>query len=359
MRKILALALISTLPIFATPASSAAIKPPVKLAAKCLKAGDQGKAGSQQLICTKLNNKLTWQPSVAEIEKSIWSDLQSKRASQSDVSTSLEVYFSPTVNKEIANTLLNGVNQAAKLWQKQYLPEKPLPTLFFTEKDRDWFISQMKTLGVYSEQQLANYDDEVRRNGNRANWAGVTGDGGRLWMVYMIGTAKNSPDNNDAQVAAHEYTHLAQFAIATTNQEQLTCWMVEGGAAFYGLYLGASNAKQLTNFAQERMYDGGFLDFQSLMKSPNRDWEKYLDTFGPNYGHNQCGPNGAYQIGGLANEYLYTLKGHDGIISLFQNVASIGDFAKAFEATYSKPWPSVRKEISNYIRLAIAQTKPQ
>lgn len=359
MRKILTLALAVGISVSALPNSSAATKQPPKLSAKCVKAGELGKSATQQLVCTKLNNKLSWQPSVAAIENSNWSDLQSQRASQSDVSTSLEVYFSPTVNKTIAGTLLHGVNQAAKLWQAQYLPEKPLPTLFFTEKDRDWFVSQMKTLGVYSEHQLANFDDEVKRNGNRANWAGVTGDGGRLWMVYMIGSGKTAPDNNDAQVAAHEYTHLAQFAIAKTNQEQLTCWMVEGGAAFYGLYLGATSSAQLTTFTNERMNDGGFLDFQSLMKNPNRDWEKYLDTFGPNYGNSQCGPNGAYQIGGLANEYLYSLKGHPGIISLFQNVASTGDFAKAIENTYSKPWPVVRKEIANYIRLAIAQTKPQ
>jgi len=355
MRKTTAALLTLTLSLLSITSVTAATKPVVKVGGLCKKTHQVQKVGNKLLQCTGMDGKNTWQLSVAEIQKSVWLDMQSLRSAQKSVSTSLEVYYSPTVNKTIAKSLLAGVDEAARLWQVQYLPEKPLPTLFFSEKDRAWFIAQMKSLGVYSEHQLANFDDEVKRNGDHANWAGVTGDGGRLWMVYMIGSGKTAPDNNDYQVAAHEYTHLAQFQVANKAQEQLACWQIEGGAFFYGMYLGAANTTQLKDFIKERLYNGGFNDFPGLTKDPKGDWEKYLDKFGPKYDNTKCGPNGAYAIGSLAHEYLYSLKGHAGIIALLQNVANNEDFYKGFEQTYGKPWPVIRKEIAQYIKVGIAQ----
>lgn len=353
MRKIFAPLLVLLLSFNQLTASFAA---PIKAGSKCSSHYTVSKVGGKTFICTLHNSKLTWQPSVEEMEKKIWADLQLQRASLPDASALLDIHLSPTVNKDIAKTLTTSVSQAAKLWQPQYLPDKPLTTFFFSEKDRDWFISEMKSSGVYSEHQLANFDDEVKRNGNRANWAGVTGEGGRIWMLYMIGSGKSAPDNNDWQVAAHEYTHLAQFAIAKESNQTMTCWQVEGGAAFYGLFLGAKDAAQVATFTKERNNDGGFLGFPGLTKLQKPNFEKYLDQFGPNYDNTKCGPNGAYQIGGIANEYLYTLKGHRGLIEMLQKTAENKDFAVAIEQVYGKPWPVIRKGIASYINLVIAQS---
>jgi hypothetical protein len=320
----------------------------------CGKSGETRKQGSEVYICTKLDGKLKWQYSVAQNQQNIWKDLQKKRSSLPDVTTSLQVLYSPTVNKKSAEILLKNLNQAAKLWQLHYLPNEPLPTLFFTEKDRAWFISTMQKLGVYSENQLSNFDNEVARNGNRGNWAGITGDGGRLWMTYMIGTGRNTFEPNDSQVAAHEYTHLAQNAIAP--QQVLTCWQVEGGAAFYGLYLGANSLKELKEFIKVRNSEKYFLGFEGLTKQPIKDWTTLIDKFGPNYDSRQCGPNGAYPVGAVMHEYLYSLKGHQGIIDMLINSASEGDFILGMEETYEKSWNTLRKEIAEYIKIQVAQS---
>ena len=326
-----------------------------KLGDACSTNRAEGKDGDQALVCTTLGNKMSWQPSVAAIQLAIWSDLQKLQAANPDVTTSLEIHQSPNANKDIAKAIIGGVNSAAKLWQRQYLPEKPLPTLLYSEKDRQWFIDRMNSLNVYSTKQLSNFDNEVSRNGNRANGAGITGDGGRLWMTFMIGTAKTKQDNMDSQIPAHEYTHLAQHAIAPDPKNALTCWQVEGGGFFYGIFLGAKSADQVKTYTQQRNTDPGFANFPGLVQSRDANWEKYLDQFGPNYQNTPCGPNGAYAVGSVANEYLYSLKGHDGIISMFQKTSETGDFTVAVEQVYGKPWPTLRKEIADYIQLVIAQ----
>ena len=320
----------------------------------CAKEKASVKLGKITLICTKIDSKLSWQPSVAQIQLNIWKDLKSKRSSLPEVATALEIHLSPTVSVDSANQILESFNQAAKLWQTQYLPKKPLPTIFFTEKDRDWVVEKFKKLGLYSENFIANFDDEVSRNSDRSNWAGITGENGNLWMSYMVGTRKET-DSNDLQVAAHEYTHLAQFSIASNQVSKLSCWQVEGGANFYGLYLGATNEKQLQDFVKERNTQPFFLGFTGLNKQPSKNWPKLIDSFGPNFDSTKCGPDGAYPVGSVMHEYLYTLKGHAGIIQMLKDVSSENYFEKGIEKTYGKKWITLKSEAIKYIKTLVAQ----
>jgi hypothetical protein len=349
-----ALTLSLSIATLVTPAV-AATKSVVKVGVKCLNRHAATKVGDKYFVCTLLNSKMTWQPSVTAIEKSIWTDLQSRRNAQGEIKTTLDIHYSPTVNRQFTDAILAGVNSAAKLWQKQYLPKTPLPTFFFSERDRQWFIDETKASNLFSEEQLSHFDDEVSRNGDRASWAGITGTNGQIWMLFMVGSGRTDLDRNVAEVPAHEYTHLAQFSIAESNQDELTCWQVEGGAAFYGTYLGSNSPQELLNSTKERNSDPGFKGFPGMINTPSNQFENILDKLGPRYNHNECGPDGAYSIGSTAHEYLYTLKGHDGIITLLKSVSTLGDYQKAVEATYGKPWPVLRKEIANYIRLVVAQ----
>lgn len=324
-----------------------------KIGDPCPKQRVEKQVGGEWLFCTKLGATQTWQISISRIQNSIWLDINKRREALPEVSTLLEVHYSPTVDKKAADIQLEKLNAAARLWQTQYLPDRALPVLFFTEKDRKWFISEMRAIGTYSENQLANFDNEVSRNGSRGNWAGVTGDGGRLWVTFMIGTARKTSDLNDFQVAAHEYTHLAQHAISSS--DNLTCWQVEGGAAFYGLYLGADTKKQLTSFIKQRNVERGFAGFDGLIKQSSTNWGKLLDKYGTGYNSRVCGPDGAYQVGGVAHEYLYYLVGHNGIINMLSNIAIEKDFENGIAKTFGKSWSVLKKEISNYISLSVAQ----
>lgn len=327
-----------------------------KVGATCPHWHIEKKVNGKAFVCSKLGKKLSWQPSVAEIQKTIWRDLQKRKTAQPSVSTSLNIHYSPTVSREFAAAILRGIDSSAQLWQGQYLPKSPLLTLFFSEKDRDWFIEEMKALGVNSEMQLENFDDDVLRNGDQASWAGVTGEGGVTWLVFMVGTGRTEVDRNMIEVSAHEYAHLAQFSIADRNQEILSCWQVEGGAAFYGGYVGSKSIKDILSSNKARNNDRGSDGFKGIVLTPAGEIEALLDSFGSNYDHRKCGPDGAFFLGSIAHEYLYTLKGHDGIIAFLKNVAEEGNFESAVLKTYGKSWPVLRKEIANYVRLLVSQS---
>jgi hypothetical protein len=321
----------------------------------CVKVKATAKLGKLTLICTKLDSKLSWQPSVAQIQANSWKDLKSISSLLPNVTTALDIHLSTTVSVVSANQILESFNQAAKLWQTQYLPVKPLPTIFFTEKDRDWVVEKFENLGLYSENFIANFDDEVNRNGSRSNWAGITGENGKLWMSYMVGTQKES-DSNDFQVAAHEYTHLAQFSIASNQMSELSCWQVEGGAYFYGLYLGATSEKQLKEFIKERNTQPFFLGFSGLNKQPSNNWAKLIDSFGPDFDSTKCGPDGAYPVGSVLHEYLYTLKGHAGIVQMLKDVSTEKDFYKGIEKTYGKKWITLKGDLVKYLKTTVSQS---
>lgn len=325
-----------------------------KIGSSCAKEKSQQRINSVTLVCTKLDSKLTWQPSILQIQLNIWRDLRAQEAASTEASPALNVYMSPTVNIDSANQILRSLNQAAKLWQAQYLPQQPLPTFFFTEKDRNWAIEKFKDLDLKSDGFLTGFDDEVNRNGSRGNWAGITGENGKLWMSYMIGSEK-LPDSNDLQVAAHEYTHLAQFSIASSGASELSCWQVEGGAYFYGIYLGATSESQLRSFIKERNTQKYFLGFSGLSRQSPKNWAKLIDQFGTGYDSRKCGPDGAYPVGSAMHEYLYSLKGHAGIIKMIESVSTQKDFYKGVEQVYGKDWSTLKGELVKYLKISVAQ----
>jgi hypothetical protein len=321
----------------------------------CIKEKSKANIGSLTVLCTRIDSKLSWQPSVAQIQLNIWRDLRAQKASLPDAPPALDVFLSPTINLVSANQILDSLNQAAKLWQTEYLPPQALPTLFFTEQDRNWAIEKFADLGLSANGFSSTFDDEVKRNGNRSNWAGVTGENGKIWMSFMVGSEK-IPDANDFQVAAHEYTHLAQFNIASSGMSELSCWQVEGGANFYGLYLGASNESQLRTFIKERNTQPFFLGFSGLYKQSSKNWVNLIDKFGPNYDSLKCGPDGAYPVGSVMHEYLYLLKGHAGIIKMIKSVAAEKDFQKGVEKVYGKKWIVLKSDLAKYLKTLVAQS---
>lgn len=329
-------------------------KSSAKVGNSCTKEKSQQKINSVTLVCTRLDSKLSWQPSVLQIQLNIWQDLNAQRASFTETSPALDVYVSPTISLDSAKQIMESLNQAARLWQAQYLPQQALPTLFFTEKDRDWILEKFADLGLNSNEFITRFDDEVQRTGNRGNWAGITGENGKLWMSFMNGTQR-VPDFNDLQVAAHEYTHLAQFSIASSGASELSCWQVEGGAYFYGIYLGATSESQLREFIKERNTQRFFLGFSGLNKQSPKNWTKLIDEFGTGYDSLKCGPDGAYPVGSVMHEYLYSLKGHTGIIRMIESVSTEKDFYRGVEKAYGKKWSTLKGELIKYLKTSVSQ----
>ena len=311
-------------------------------------------------ICTTLEGRNTWQVDTLQNLKYIWNDVHKLSLKKPLPTAALELRKTSNVNEVIETAIFNSLKDASRFWQDQYLPKTPLPVLFFTEKDREWFGSQMRKMGLEEkcvQQQLNQFDDEVKRNGDHVNAAGYAGCGPVTFFDFYIGTARNEIGLNDLKVGAHEYTHSGQFgALTPEGADFAPCWFIEGGAEFYGTVLGARDITDLKNNTHDQVWGDYYLSNLMMGERNQSNLEAFLESNGNNYNHQECGPNGAYPVGAQATAYLYLLKGQPGIINFIDAINKTHDYKLAIEQSYGITWEQMKKEMAAYIRLVVAQT---
>jgi hypothetical protein len=206
-------------------------------------------------------------------------------------------------------------------------------------------------------QQLAQFDDEVNRNGSHANMAGFAGCNGITFFDFYIGTERKEIGVNELRVGAHEYTHSGQFgALGEIGSDFAPCWLIEGGAEFYGITLGARNLADISNMRKDHVWGNFYLDNSNLASKDPLSIQKFIEENGDHYNHQICGPNGAYPVGAIATEYLFTLKGQQGQLDLFAEIKKTQNYKTAIQNVFGISWEEMRSRMAKYINLVIAQT---
>ena len=333
---------------------------PVKFGESCSKKDQTILIGGKAAMCTSMNGKLTWQIDTYQKLLGAWQDTLAYKNAQPLPNAALDVRYSPLVNRKIADAILASLKSSSQFWQSQFLPTKPFPTLFFTEKDKSWFGAQMAKLGLAPkciDQQLDQFDQEIARNGENANGAGYAGCDDVTFFDFYIGTGRKDIGTNELKVGAHEYTHSGQFG-ALTNEggEFAPCWFIEGGAEFYGITLSALNDSDVYKMRQEHVWEPYMFNFKGLALLDPNSVESFIEENGVNYNHQVCGPNGAYPVGAIATEYLFLQQGQTGILKFMEDIKINHDFKSSIQKIYGISWEQMKKEMADYIRLVIAQT---
>lgn len=311
------------------------------------------------LTCTLLNGKLTWQTNTFQNLVNDWKISQEYKNSKLLSKPVFDVRYSPFVNRKIADAILASLINTSQFWQDQYLPTEPLPVLFFNETEKSWFELQMKMLKLNTEciaQQLTQFDDEISRNGSNANMAGFAGCNNVFFFDFYIGTARSKIGVNELRVGAHEYTHSGQFGSLGEGFDFAPCWLIEGGAEFYGITLGARDQKDILELRQDHVWGGFYLDNTNLASKTIETLPQFIEENGNNYNHQICGPNGAYPVGAIATEYLFNLKGQQGILDLFDGIKRSHDYKASIQKVYGIPWEEMKVKMAEYIQLVVAQT---
>jgi hypothetical protein len=352
----LALALVLTLP--SAPAHA------VNFNDKCSKPLQTLKINGATAICTVLNGEKKWLPDSFQDLTKIWRSVSNEKKSSNPSTLALEITYSPTVNRKIADSIASGVKDAALFWQRTFILDRPFKVLFITEKDRNWFNAQQIAMELSEREiefELKMFDNEVKRNGKLANAAGLTGGSPeKAYLLFYIGTGRKNPDVNSAKVAAHEYTHIGQMEISNrSNGEDVPCWTLEGGAEFYGKVLSAKNLSELKEMHREHVWGRYEKNFK-VATEPKGGWAKFFEDNGPrttdpDYGQT-CGINGSYAAGALGTQYLYMKKGHAGMVEFFRTSTETKDYKSAILSVYGITWEEMKREIAQYIRLVVAQT---
>ena len=313
------------------------------------------------IICTKINGKLTWQIDTFKQLVATWKEVKSRAAATKSSELPVELMYSPTVNKTLASKLSNSVMEAAQFWQDPSFSQESSIIIFITEKDRSWFKSQLEAIGVREDcvtNKLKQFDDEVEWNGNKVNAAGFNGCGGVFWFEFYVGSKLI---NIDLKVAAHEYTHLAQFKLLSNSGLDYTpCWFHEGGADFYGMVLGAKTINDLKQLRKMQVWERYKLNFAGMAYEVKGGWERFLEVNGPRIENTKfdsdCGINGSYPVGAVATQYLFQLGGDKKIRTLMQEIGRTQNYRSAIMSIYGIPWTQLKKDIASYIRLVVAQT---
>ena len=325
-----------------------------------------------QAMCTLLNSKLIWQKDSFEALTKTWIVIQKIKNDNSLPSVELEIKYSPTVSKNYADIQLKGLLDGAKFWQKEFLPKSPMPVLLYSEKDRSWYEQQFREMGISEEviaSKLSAFDAEVYRNNALMNVAGMNGASGKIWFEFAIGSdfstnktweTKRASELNSLKVGPHEYTHSAQYEVIVDALDSVPCWFLEGGAEFYGMVLGAPNSQVLKEMRYQQVWEPYRLNFPGMSFEPTYGWEKFLEN-NKEFSNGdeldgQCGPNGAYPVGSVATQYLFELKGQEGIIQFMQQIRISKNWKYSLLKVYGIPWEQMKSEMAAYIRLIVAQT---
>lgn len=331
---------------------------------KCSKPLQTIRINGSTAICTVVNGEKKWLPDSFQDLTKIWRSVNNEKKGGDPSTLTLEITYSPTVNRKIADSIASGVKDAALFWQRTFILDRPFKVLFITEKDRKWFNTQQIAMELSEreiEAELQMFDDEVKRNGKLANAAGLTGGSqDKAYLLFYIGTGRTKPDVNSAKVAAHEYTHIVQMEISNRdNGEDVPCWTLEGGAEFYGKVLSAKNLSDLKEMQREHVWGRYGKNFK-VATEPKGGWEKFFEENGPrttdpDYAQT-CGINGSYAAGALGTQYLYMKKGHEGLVDFFRISTEAKDYKSAILSVYGITWEEMNREIAQYIRLVVAQT---
>jgi len=269
------ISLLTTFLLVADIGVSQAALPTASVGKNCSKLSASTKVGGVDLVCTYLANKMTWQVDTFSQYVAQWKDISKIEKSKPVPTVPLNILYSPTVNQVLAKKVLAALISAARFWQDRYLPKSPMPVLFLTEKDKDWYLNTLTSIGQ-NQQELddksAAFDQEVAHNGTRVNGAGLAGRPDNQYFQFFIGTGTTATDLYSLQVAAHEYTHAGQFGFENPSPaDYAPCWLIEGSAVYYGGMLASSSISDLHFFRKDDVTSQQQLNFQGLtIEPPNR-----------------------------------------------------------------------------------------
>lgn len=295
----------------------------------------------------------------------IWNSINQINSEKSQEATLNSPIYSPMVDKKLAGKILTSIDKAARFWQDQIPKEKLIPIFFYTEKDAAWYKGRLINLGLTIDEaagKTKQVEDEIRRNGSHSNMAGMNLYHGISWMEFMIGTKQKLVDLNAVMSGPHEWSHFAQYQlIGSENLKYAPCWLMEGSAEFYGMMLGASSKSTVISMRKRQLTEKYPKNFPGMKDEVAKGWEQYLEENGPQVTNpkydEDCGINGTYPVGAAATEYLFSLKGHQGILEFMEQIGNRRDFKSAFQAVYGISWSVGKKQIANYIRSISAQNQ--
>lgn len=148
----------------------------------------------------------------------------------------IEYYVSPSSNQSKADTIYDGMYQAAGLLEPYLRGLNPLSVTVLHPNDFKWYEEIVSTLDLF------DYGDPwFQRTSENGGGAVFESYSGRPHMFFMV-PDRNQPSQTDIDWYVHETMHIFQLGILQGRRdENLGCMYTEGGATLVGNALSAVN----------------------------------------------------------------------------------------------------------------------
>lgn len=255
---------------------------------------------------------------------------------------------SPHSNRQLAESTLQDLQLGAKFWQNFTSSATKIHIVFADRSDLDWFRDKMSEIQPQNTSWLNRIYNLAKANPLN-QYGGSNGYDlqGNSLFFFLPGTSTTASSPGWLGVGPHEWTHSAQWSIAK-NFNNLPCWLKEGQATFYGNVL--SNSKR-DNWANVWKYQLNTLkdDYSQFYTMNAGDLQKWFDNHSYDMPENVCGPDGSYQIGAIATEYLVGTLGVHQMNALLQNLDIRGKWETNLSRLSGKPVSQVMLEVINHI----------
>lgn len=359
------------------PAQAATPKP----GAACPKLGQIKTVSGKKYTCVSKNKKLVWSspvalkpivapkptPTVAPVVPYVqrWRTLDSRalvvferwRANTvlmpPQHSVALTYVKSDKVADDVVEEIKKRYDFAARFWEQHQKTLLPLRIFLGGGSEVTWTCKESRAW-LKSNQPLE--ECEAIQRGNLVNGF-MAGQGqlrDRKVDVYTVPNIKVLFEQESIPRVEHEYTHSVFYEQSWQYQEQVPCWLTEGGAEFFGTLISTSdNAARYLDLRNSRILraNGPARNGTSELT----DWLAFVNRADRSDLIGRSGDpclevrSEIYQHAILPVEYLVDRLGIPGLLALIRE-ASRSSWASAVQGALGKPKADVYADIAAYAK---------
>lgn len=246
---------------------------------------------------------------------------------------------------------------AERMFSGYFNPAK-YDVLMFSEKDGAWADEEIGKLVNFPP----TISKDIVNNPYKCNFAGAmwTKDGGPLYQMCLD---TNGRDIFDKQNSIHEYFHLVQQKYSLFD---LTCWMLEGSATYFGTALGIDEAdltgnsttkflNQLTNqYNPGGSRNGGSGSLLREKISSDAGLLEVMHALDLKVDPAMCPSYAAYSVGAIVTEALIAVKGFKTYMDFVATFPAKNDWKVEFKKFYGLTPDEFYLKLGPYLRARFA-----
>ena len=379
MKKLLALALATTVALAASPVvSSAAFRTVIpKTGSTCSPLGKTQVVGAKKFTCVKSGKKLVWNkpttiakptPTPSPVAQPTLDLLDAKavydfsRASITEAilkngssPLALKYLVGANVSSQTVDDVKADMRRAMDLWGPIFSSTDRLTVIWYVQQDLEWAANTYKSeSGNPIEWSNINAGCTINYCGNATATKSQNGS-----FVFEQGMTLDRNGWNKS-TGGHEFTHLAQNKLAGQNINKIPLWLLEGGAQFYGEatgYFPADSSKAIRRgmhgqLAQDaasivsvNFQNKGLREVLSAGQASSAVQLMKITEFGA---WDSSRTALAYLLGSYASEVLVAAYGHEKLVELYKSFEVSSDWEVNFQKVYGLSTTSFYEKLAPY-----------